>query len=413
MPNAKAGDLYSGEIFWRDHYEWLNNLGYKLRDRYRPGWVPSWRDKSNVTWYEQEDSYPFLDTRVADATRVADGTTVALKLIYPDDNPQVEDVIIKLGSEPLASDARNHCVPIYEILPLPDGNTARIIVMPLLRKYDNPRWDTIGEVVSCIQQIFEASYQGLQLMHAYRIAHRDCTGNNIMLDPRNMYPKSFHPAEPNRSRDWRGNALSYTRTQRPSSYYLIDFGLSQLYPPHGAKAIPVEGGDKSVPEFQSNPNGEYDPFPVDVYYLGNWVKQYIIKVKAALCSALKLHGFEFLEPLMDEMTSRDPIERPNMNQVMTRLAEIVESTGSWKLRSRVVAYKEHPIIGLYRAVGHWKRRIIFIVTRTPPIPVPTRGPPVYTERKPLPATASGVSTSTEPGSVARNSGAAADTSSTP
>ncbi|EIN06250.1 hypothetical protein PUNSTDRAFT_127605 [Punctularia strigosozonata HHB-11173 SS5] len=369
--NVEAGELYSGELFWRDKYEWLLDSGYRLRDRYKPDWVPSWRGKSDVVWYKQEDSFTFQDSRVADAVRVSDGTPVALKRFRPTVNPQEEDIIIMLNSEPFVSDPRNHCVPIYEIMEVP-GEDLRLIVMPLLREYEDPKWDTIGEVVSCIQQIFE----GLRFMHINRIAHRDCTVNNIMLDPRDMYPASFHPARPEKSGDGKAPARYFTRTQRPSRYYLIDFGLSQLYPPgEPAIAFPTRGGDRTVPEFAADYDADYDPFPVDVYYLGNWVREYIIK---------KYHGFEFLSSLTDDMTLVDPSKRPTMDQVMERLDKIVTSAGSWKMRSRVVARDEHPIMGLYRAIGHWKRRVVFIFTRTPAIPTPPPISPTYVQRRPLP-----------------------------
>ncbi|EIN06247.1 hypothetical protein PUNSTDRAFT_73300 [Punctularia strigosozonata HHB-11173 SS5] len=400
--NVEAGDLYPGEPFWRDKYEWLLSCGYKLRDRYKPDWVPSWRGKSDVYYYDQEDSFPFLDTRAADAVRVSDGTPVALKRVYPDVNPHEEAVIIKLGSEPLASDSRNHCVPIYEILDVP-GENYRLIVMPLLRKYANPEFDTIGEVVSCIQQIFEACcscrtccHQGLHFMHAHRIAHRDCTANNIMLDPRNMYPDGFHPAEPSKAKDLKEPAQYFTRTQRPSKYYLIDFGLSMLFPPEGpATAIPTMGGDRSVPEFAADYDAPYDPFPVDVYYLGNWVRKYIIQV--GIMFSVKYHGFEFLSGLMDDMTVDDPSKRPTMEQVMERLDKIIKSAWSWKLRSRVAARDEHPILGLYRAIGHWKRRVVFIYTRTPAIPTPSPIPPTHVQRRSAaPASTSQPSVPAEP-----------------
>ncbi len=31
------------EGFWRDRYDWLGSIGYQLRPRYKPGWIPSWR----------------------------------------------------------------------------------------------------------------------------------------------------------------------------------------------------------------------------------------------------------------------------------------------------------------------------------------------------------------------------------
>ncbi|EIN06241.1 kinase-like protein [Punctularia strigosozonata HHB-11173 SS5] len=396
--DVEAGQLYPAEVRWAAKYEWLLSCGYRLRDRYKPDWVPSWRGKGDdvVSW-EQEDAHPFQDSRVADAVRVSDNTPVALKRIYPDKNPQEEGIIISLGSEPLASDSHNHCVPIYEILSVPDEDY-KLIVMPLLRKYADPEWDTMGEVVSCIHQVFE----GLQFMHANRIAHRDCTVGNIMLDPRDMYPDGFHPSRPRRARDWNGDAKFYTRTQRPSRYYLIDFGLSQLYPPEGsATAIPSLGGDKTVPELLAHPDSEYDPFPVDVYYVGNWVREYIIKVGIRILRDYKYHGFEFLSGLMDEMTVVDPSKRPTMDHVMGRLDEIVKSTSSWTLRSRVVARGERPIVGLYRAIGHWKRRVVFIVTRTPAIPTPAPAPPTYVQRRPIPSSSS----STRKPSIPADSGA--------
>ena len=35
--------LTSHELWWRDHYDFLERHGYRLRTRYRPGWVPSWK----------------------------------------------------------------------------------------------------------------------------------------------------------------------------------------------------------------------------------------------------------------------------------------------------------------------------------------------------------------------------------
>src|SRR5258707_12715852 len=48
-------------------------------------------------------------------------------------------------------------------------------------------------------------------------AIRDCTPGNIMLDPSNMYPESFHPADIRRSKDFRRKAKWYTRTRRPTN----------------------------------------------------------------------------------------------------------------------------------------------------------------------------------------------------
>lgn len=57
-------------------------------------------------------------------------------------------------SESFASHPENHCVPFYEILSFDDNETV-IIVMPLLRPYADPPFDTFGEVMECFRQLFE------------------------------------------------------------------------------------------------------------------------------------------------------------------------------------------------------------------------------------------------------------------
>jgi len=110
---------------------------------------------------------------------------------------------------------------------------------------------------------------------------RDCTRGNIMLDPLNMFPESFHPAVIGRSKDFRRKAKWYSRTRCPTRYLLIDFGLSRRYDPADGPPldIPVRGGDKSAPEHQDRVT-PCNPFPTDVYYLGNLVREDFMKVNA-------------------------------------------------------------------------------------------------------------------------------------
>jgi len=110
---------------------------------------------------------------------------------------------------------------------------------------------------------------------------RDCTHKNIMLDPSHMYPESFHPANNQRTRDFRRKAKWYSRTRRPTRYLLIDFGLSHQYDPANGPPLekPLRGGDKSAPEHQDM-STPCNPFPTDVYYLGNLVREYYMQVYA-------------------------------------------------------------------------------------------------------------------------------------
>ena len=106
---------------------------------------------------------------------------------------------------------------------------------------------------------------------------RDCTANNIMLDPSGMYPKGFHPIQVNRRRDFRGRARRFTRTSRPTRYYLIDFGLSRRYSSRNALDQPIRGGDKSAPEHRLR--NLCNPFHTDIYYLGNLIRERFLKVR--------------------------------------------------------------------------------------------------------------------------------------
>jgi hypothetical protein len=85
-----------------------------------------------------------------------------------------------------------------------------------------------------------------------------------------MFPRSWHPSDELMNRQFTGKATYYTRTQRPPKYYLIDFGISRRY---DDKDLPVlepqiHGADRTVPEFQDS-FAPCDPFPTDIYYLGN------------------------------------------------------------------------------------------------------------------------------------------------
>jgi hypothetical protein len=75
-----------------------------------------------------------------------------------------------------------------------------------------------------------------------------------------------------------------------------------------------------------------------------------------------------MDGLTAAMTQPDPSRRPRMEEVVERYAAIIKKLGSWKLRSRIVARDEHPLLAIYRSFGHWKRRLFYIITFVPPIP---------------------------------------------
>ena len=88
-----------------------------------------------------------------DATRISDGATVALKKVASQSS---ELAFLQLfSSSELKDRPSNHCVPLYDVLPLLDDPDVSIIVMPYLVRFHTPAFETVGEVVDFFLQIFE------------------------------------------------------------------------------------------------------------------------------------------------------------------------------------------------------------------------------------------------------------------
>ncbi|OBZ70648.1 hypothetical protein A0H81_09376 [Grifola frondosa] len=351
------GHLRTSELYWRDRQKWLEERGYMLRPRYMPDWKPSW-EGTKKHYHECEDGLRSRHTFIVDATRMSDGTVVTLKNVSKSLHPHEADIGLYFSAEQLASDAHNHCVPIYEILHDPNDEDLVLLVMPLLRSFDEPPFDTVGEAVDFFRQCLE----GMQLMHHHHVAHRDCMELNIMMDPAPMYPRSFHPSAETMKPDLTGKAKHYSRTERPTKYYYIDFGLSRKYDPENRSPVelPIEGGDKTVPEFQNEGYDKpWNPFRTDIYYIGNLIRTSFLQ---------RYKGLEFMYALINDMVQADPEKRPTIDEVMTRFEGIYQSLSYWKLRSRLAKRHEFTVVRLVRAIAHAFRTTGYIVRRLPPLP---------------------------------------------
>ena len=168
----RHGHLVEYEMWWSQHYEWLKEQGFLLRPRYAPDWVPSWKEKnpepffyedargSEVSGFNDHLTHLNYGTKlpsILDATRLSDGAYVVLKIISKSVHPYEVEIGRFFSSDPLRSDPANHCIPIYDVLSVPDDKDKVIIIMPLLREYTSPSFGTIGEVVECFRQLFEVS----------------------------------------------------------------------------------------------------------------------------------------------------------------------------------------------------------------------------------------------------------------
>ncbi|KAJ3481939.1 hypothetical protein NLI96_g7318 [Meripilus lineatus] len=187
-----------------------------------------------------------------------------------------------------------------------------------------------------------------------------------MMDPRPTFPNMYHPSRNRRNLNFKGSAKYYTRTARPTKYFLVDFGLSRKYNPEDGepREIPIKGGDKTVPEFQGR--GEFrpcNPFPTDIYYLGNMIREDFLQ---------QTRGVEFMEPLVNDMVQDDPLKRPNIDEVVRRFEEITRKLSSWKLRSRLVVLeeKEYPVVMVLRTIHHFFRTFAHVLMFRNPLPRP-------------------------------------------
>jgi len=369
-----------------------------------------------------------------DATRQRDGKQVMLKRV----STARELGISQLVSSPLLRhDPRNHCVPLLEVIGPPDAHDQTLVVMPLLRPFDQPRFQTFGEFVAFFTQICGVRSthhlfvgvgaltildpgQGLHFMHKQNIAHRyvfaclyyeaptwnppsDCTASSIMLDPtgmhphptqwRNlimkasrdgiltnikfdpsgMYPNGFHPVQLNRSKDFKGRAKRYTRTQRPTRYYLVDFGLSCQYDSRNSLDDPLPGGDNSAPEQQLE--RPCNPFHTDIYDFGNVIRERFLEVSTEVLVSKVVYtvfqvskGFEFMIGLVDAMTDEGPEQRPVIEDVISRFSRIRNSLSGFKLRSPITPKQDPSLFTTLRYARQAVRTARYIISRNTAIP---------------------------------------------
>ncbi|TFK74344.1 hypothetical protein BDN72DRAFT_813280 [Pluteus cervinus] len=361
----RKGLLNKNEIYWRDHQPWLQTCGYQLRPRYQPDWVPSWQGSEYPMHRPPEDGYRLVRAAVNDATRVADGKRVLLKRVKREDHPEEVGITQLWSTEVLSGDPQNHCVPLLEILHPPNHADHVILVLPFLQKYNVPRFDTFGEIVDCVEQLFK----GLQFIHHQRVAHRDISQANVMMEGDKLCPGGWHHRDRRRAPDGRTWAKFFTRTQCPPKYYFIDFGLSCQYDPSEENPLEpgVMGGDKTVPEFKTSAT-LFNPFHTDIYTMGNLIREHFIE--GSHKPHIKGHyGMEFLQPLINDMVQDDPKKRPTIDEVVVRFEEIRKGLGSWKLRSRPQPKKEFIFKAIPHICGHWIRRVGYVVRRIPPIPL--------------------------------------------
>ncbi|KAH9935120.1 kinase-like protein [Epithele typhae] len=290
------------EIFWRDRRQFLLDHGYLLRARYQPDWTPSWigtrRDPAFC-----EDAPAISPKRTMDARRKDTGELVAIKKVK-NDNQEIR-ILKYIESQ---RDPTCHCVTILETLPDPFDRHLTLMFLPLLRRYNDPEFCAVGEVISFIDQ----SIEGLMFLHDHRIAHRDIHETNLLMDARDLLPGGWHPAKPWRTPDGVYRIQPRSRTDFPVNYFYIDFGHSARFNEGDSQLVVGDiGRDDTVPELSIDI--PYEALPVDIHALGSL---YLNDLQE------KYYHLSFLEPLTDSMRQRDPKLRPTIHQVHQQWQQI-------------------------------------------------------------------------------------------
>jgi hypothetical protein len=90
-----------------------------------------------------------------DAVRIADGLPVTLKRVNYATNLLEFNNTIGLAEKSAANDPHNHCMRIHDVVPIPDDPMTIILVLPHLRAWDSPSFETIGEAIDFFDQVFE------------------------------------------------------------------------------------------------------------------------------------------------------------------------------------------------------------------------------------------------------------------
>jgi len=93
-----------------------------------------------------------------------------------------------------------------------------------------------------------------------------------------MYPEGFHPVKVMHKRDYSGWATYVPRSVAGVRYYFADFGISVHMPEEDEPRVVTGafGRDQEPPELSDT--DPYDPFKLDIFIIGNMLKQELCDV---------------------------------------------------------------------------------------------------------------------------------------
>ncbi|KAA1476394.1 kinase-like protein [Dentipellis sp. KUC8613] len=347
---------------WRTIQPWLQSQGYMLRPRFRPGWVPSWNSKAAGKEFDvekSEDSIPHASVNAAttiDAIRISDGRRVCLKRVPCQEEDSVEVAITTfLSQSKQQKDTRNHAIPLLDVIRAPDHC---FMVFPFYRTLISHvgYFDTIGEAFDMVDQTLEE--QGLAYLHELKIAHRDISIGNILMDADRMFPHGWHLD--NAQFDTRGRRVSGVRTRTQIGgvrYYMIDFGEAMKFGPSDSVLIDLwSRASIHAPETLGDDRPPYNPFKADIYTTGETFRGMLVT---------EFEGyFDMLLPLIEAMTVADPDGRPTATEALQQFRRLKSSYSRTALHARVRQRSSDPEGTLERTFAnglHWTKQCIFAI----------------------------------------------------
>ncbi|KAG2013082.1 other/AgaK1 protein kinase [Coprinopsis cinerea AmutBmut pab1-1] len=294
------------ERLWVDRYTFLLRKGLRLRPRYRPGWSPSWLDNGKA-YFACEDYLRTTVPHVLDAENIKDGSVVCIKMLLQRDSQEAQ-IVAFLSSERMLKEQWNHSGFLLDRFADPYPGTFEYLVMPLLRRFDDPEFGYVEEVIDFVTQVLE----GLVFLHSHLIAHNDFTGANIMMDARPILPSGWHPASLGHIPDLSTKISPLSRIDNPVKYYIIDFGIAHRLQPGDAPIVRDCGGrDRDAPELKRS--REYNPFKLDVFTAANTFYNELWK---------KYHRLDFLADIILYGMAEDPDKRPSAPMVLERWYQV-------------------------------------------------------------------------------------------
>ncbi|KAJ7323041.1 hypothetical protein DFH08DRAFT_712402, partial [Mycena albidolilacea] len=205
----------------------LLSVGYKLRPRYDPNWVPSWW---NSTERRREGELP------------EDGYQLySLSCISLDGKGEFRCIQCPLNFK---YDPRNRAIPVLQTIPLPNGLDV-LVVMPYGRQFNHPAFHCRAEFVEAMRQLLEVCTRRLPFSCIFTAS---AAGPCIL--PRLQYLP-----------------LVRACSSFPTSAFDCVFGISMRFP-KGKDTDLTTGTLRTFPMIpELSLTVPYNPFKVDIFQL--------------------------------------------------------------------------------------------------------------------------------------------------